>query len=543
MRCAIVGSGLIARAHAKTLAEMGHSIACVVNPHLESARALAQECGAGRVATSLEEALTSDVDCVHVCTPPALHYGEVKAALEAGKHVVCEKPLCLDPAEAWELAALAAERGLIAAVGFNARFHEACARAREKIAAPELGGIALVHGSYFQEYHALPDTLSWRYRPALAGPMRAVTEIGSHWLDLARFWTGLEIAAVSASFSSFVPERAVEGGIMRAPSGEGTEQRIRVSSEDAASISLRFSNGAMGNLLLSEASHGRANSLSLEVVGRDESLWWNSEEPYKLHSARKGEGVRTETMAFGGGYSDTFHSLFEAVYADIARRRRNEAVDADRPAYPNFADGAANAAICAAIYESANKDSAWVRVESGAPAAVHPDTARMIELFGLGELPVEGALYKSTYCSGLKSREGGPACTDMIGMYSERPRSLSCFHRLDYDEIWHAVGGDPFRLVLLYPDGRSEDVVMGTDPAKGQRLQFVVPAKVWQGGCILPGGRYSLFTCTMAPGFTGSCFEAGVSEELVKLYPERREDILRLSVNGEKTRMPEGFAQ
>lgn len=174
---------------------------------------------------------------------------------------------------------------------------------------------------------------------------------------------------------------------------------------------------------------------------------------------------------------------------------------------------------------------------------VHPDTEAIIRHFQLEPLPVEGTLYKNTYCSDMKTSDGSPAGTAMIGIYSENPLSVSCFHRLDYDEVWHVYGGDPFKLILLYPDGTSEEVLMGCDPLKGQRVQFVIPAHTWQAGYIVPGGRYSLFGCTMAPGFTGSIFEAGIAEELIKQYPDRKEDIMRLSVNGEKTRMPEGFEQ
>lgn len=172
---------------------------------------------------------------------------------------------------------------------------------------------------------------------------------------------------------------------------------------------------------------------------------------------------------------------------------------------------------------------------------IHPDTERIIRHYQLDRLPVEGTLFKNTYCSSVKTDKGKPAGTAMIGLYSENPLSVSCFHRLRYDEVWHVYGGDPFRLILLYPDGSSEDIIMGTDPLKGQRVQLVVPANTWQAGCILPGGRYALFGCTMAPGFNGEDFEAAVPEELIRQYPERSEDIIRLSVNGHETKMPEGF--
>ena len=173
---------------------------------------------------------------------------------------------------------------------------------------------------------------------------------------------------------------------------------------------------------------------------------------------------------------------------------------------------------------------------------IHADTAALIGHYRFERLPVEGTLFTSTWRSGRETAAGGPAGTAMIGLYAESPLSVSCFHRLDFDEVWHVYGGDPFRLHLLHPDGRYDSILMGGDPLAGQRVQLVVPARVWQAGCLEPGGRYALFGCTMSPGFTGGCFEAGVADELARQYPGQAELIRRLSVNGEHRRMPAGFA-
>ncbi len=173
---------------------------------------------------------------------------------------------------------------------------------------------------------------------------------------------------------------------------------------------------------------------------------------------------------------------------------------------------------------------------------MHPETKALIEHYKLKSLPVEGTLFTSTYRSSLELSDGTPFGTAMIGLYSDDPLSVSCFHRLPSFEIWHVYGGDPFKLILLYPDGSSQDILMGSNPLEGQRVQFVVPADVWQAGYMLPGGRYSLFGCTMAPGFTSQGFEAGMSDDLIAQYPTRAAEILRLSVNGHQTKMPTGFA-
>jgi|GEM_PF-175185 uncharacterized protein (DUF952 family)/predicted cupin superfamily sugar epimerase len=176
----------------------------------------------------------------------------------------------------------------------------------------------------------------------------------------------------------------------------------------------------------------------------------------------------------------------------------------------------------------------------GAP--VHPDTAALLQHYRFERLPVEGTLYRSTWRSGSVDDPRPPAGTAMIGLYADSPRSVSCFHRLTRDEVWHVYGGDAFTLYLLHPDGRSEEVLMGPDPLAGQRVQQLIPAGVWQAGCLVPGGRHALFGCTMAPGFTGGCFEAAQPEVLIALYPQQAATIRRLAVIGAALAMPAGFA-
>ena len=172
---------------------------------------------------------------------------------------------------------------------------------------------------------------------------------------------------------------------------------------------------------------------------------------------------------------------------------------------------------------------------------MHPEVKTLIEHYQLQPLPIEGTLFTSTYRSPQEYEGDKPVGTAMIGMYCDQPRSVSLFHKLKYDEVWHFYGGDPLRLILLYPDASSKDVIMGSDPTKGQFVQFVIPAGVWQAGHMLAGGRYSLFGCTLAPGFTGDIFEGGTRATLLQMYPDRAEDIHQLSVSGE-TNMPQGFA-
>ncbi|KZN69585.1 cupin domain-containing protein [Pseudoalteromonas luteoviolacea] len=162
--------------------------------------------------------------------------------------------------------------------------------------------------------------------------------------------------------------------------------------------------------------------------------------------------------------------------------------------------------------------------------------------YRFSRLPVEGTLYKSTWRASTELSSHKPVGTAMIGMYCHALRSVSCFHRLSHDEVWHFYAGDAFNLYLLYPDGQVETVVMGADFAAGQHLQYLIPAGVWQAGEIVQSGEYAIFGCTMAPGFTGDCFEAADHDLLKAQYSSMSEVIERLAVNDGEVTMPDGFA-
>jgi predicted cupin superfamily sugar epimerase len=171
-----------------------------------------------------------------------------------------------------------------------------------------------------------------------------------------------------------------------------------------------------------------------------------------------------------------------------------------------------------------------------------PEVQALIDRFQLKPLPAEGTLFASTYRSTQEFEGGKPFGTAIVALYCDDPYAISRFHKLPVDEVWHFYAGDPLRLMLLYPDGSSRDVVMGNDPLKDQQVQFVIPAGVWQAGHMLEGGRYSLFGCTMAPGFTDDMFEGGSREQLMGIYPARADDITRFGCNSNETNMPKGFA-
>lgn len=354
MNIAIIGCGAIAELHVKSLRAINHKVSWVIDRNIKHAERFANKWSCTHFGTELTDEVLDEVDCVHICTPPTIHYELVKRCLLKGKHVICEKPLCLSKEQSKELMLLAQANKLVNAVNFNVRYYDACHKAKALIEHADFGQTRLIQSSYHQEFHALPEAYSWRYKPEVSGHLRATTEIGSHLIDLIRFWTGLSVLEVSAHFGCFNPERHLLNNVMYQEQRENSTP-VRVSSEDAAIISLKFDNGAIGSIVLSEVSHGRNNSIKLEVVGDKQSVWWESEMPYHLNNASKGCGVTTSVNAFSQNFSDTIAQFIEAVYRDI----QLGVTDGD---YPNFNDGYINALICDAIAQSAQNNASWVRV-------------------------------------------------------------------------------------------------------------------------------------------------------------------------------------
>lgn len=356
---AIVGCGGIGAVHASALRAVGRPIGWCVDRTLERAAAFASEHGIPHATGEFEDVLAdSRVDTVHLATPPAEHAAQARAALEAGKHVLCEKPLTTDPVEAAALRDLARATGCRLGINFDVRYRAAAVKARRLIAAGELGAVRLMSGSYKQEYHILPVPLAWRYDPAVAGPMRAVTEIGSHWIDLASHLTGARVTRVSAHFHRLFPERIVRDGTQYAPSDPAVAKRragdrlFEVASEDAATLVLFFDNGAVATCVLNEVAHGRGNEIAMDVTGERASLWFNTEED-RLYLGRKGRPVEVTADPFAPDFGGILTRLVRDFYAET-----------ETPTYPTAEDGVYNIAVCEAAFRSAAVEGAVTDVSS-----------------------------------------------------------------------------------------------------------------------------------------------------------------------------------
>lgn len=378
IRAGVVGVGFIGVAHVEALRRLGVDVIGVVGSTPERAQAKAEAANLPKVYDSLEALLADPaVDVVHIATPNHLHAPQVRAAFGAGKHVVCEKPLALDSVATADLVARAGAAGLVNAVCFNIRFYPLCHQARALVGSGRLGAPRFVTGSYLQDWLLQETDWNWRLVPEQAGGLRAVADIGSHWLDLARFVTGRRVVEVMADLHTFVPVRRHPAGPVETFAvGGGDDELIEeeMASDDGAGILLRFEDGARGTVSISQVSAGRKNSVSIEVDGADSALSWFSEDPDRLwigHRGRPNEVLQRDPaladpevrriIGYPGGhvegYPDTFRALFAEVYADVARGGPSP-----EPTYPTFADGHDAVAVTEAIARSA-REQRWITVE------------------------------------------------------------------------------------------------------------------------------------------------------------------------------------
>jgi predicted dehydrogenase len=315
---------------------------------------------------------------VHITSPNDLHHPQAKAALQAGKHVVCEKPLGLDSAQTGELLRLARAAGLVHAVNFNIRFYPQCREARERVAAGTLGDVRLVTGSYLQDWLMYDTDWNWRLEQDRGGALRAVGDIGSHWLDLMTSITGRRVASVMADLTTFIPQRRqptapVETFATDAGAAAETVRR-EIHTEDTASILLRFEGGARGAVTVSQLSAGRKNALSFEIDGSRGALAWMAERPEELWIGHRDEPnqvllrdpalltpAAAAVASLPGGHAEGFENTFRELYRAVYR-----AVSAggppDEPDYPTFADGHEETLIGEAIAASA-RDGRWTDVD------------------------------------------------------------------------------------------------------------------------------------------------------------------------------------
>ena len=319
-----------------------------------------------------------DIQVVHITSPNRHHFEQASKALKAGKHVHCEKPLAMTSEESKALVEIAKESGVAAGVNYNIRFYPLNLEVRDMVQRGALGDVTSIYGSYVQDWLLYPTDYNWRVLGDEGGKLRAVADIGTHWLDLLQTITGLQVEAVFADLKTIHSTRQKPTGEVETFSGKVEQQEatesVDIDTEDYGAVLLRFKGGAHGSLWVSQVTAGRKNSLKYEISGTDGAASWNSENPNDLWIGHRNqpnqqlfrdpglvsEAARKHITYPGGhneGYDDSFKQSFKAFYDYVA------AGDLSAPEpFPTFAEGHNEIVLCEAILESHQKEK-WVEIK------------------------------------------------------------------------------------------------------------------------------------------------------------------------------------
>jgi len=394
IKVGVIGTGFIGPAHIEALRRLGDiDVVALAECSDDVAKSKAEMLGIDRYYGDYRELLKDGrIQSVHICSPNYLHYEMAKAALEAGKHVICEKPLAISVAEAEELVELADDKqGLVNAVNFNIRYYPLMRQLRLMVEKGDVGEIFAVQGSYLQDWLFHPTDYNWRLEPDQSGQSRAIADIGSHWMDLIEFVTGLKIREVCADFATFhkvrkKPLKPVETYAGKVFKPEDY-QDMPINTEDYATVLFRFENDGRGVMTVNQVAAGRKNRLYFEIDGSKQAVAWESEMPNQIWIGnRDGNNeilTRDPSLVYpecrglidypGGhneGFPDTFKQLFKEVYGCISGKssglRRKASLtgltEKSGPAsYPTFRDGLRELVLCEKIMES-NKKKTWIEV-------------------------------------------------------------------------------------------------------------------------------------------------------------------------------------
>lgn len=366
----MIGTGMISHVHVRAAKLAGAKIVGV----LGSTAAKSEEYATlwqATAYTTIEDLLSNpEIDVVHVCTPNATHFSFAKLALEAGKHVVCEKPLATSLAQAQELAALAKAKQLIATIPFVYRYHPMVREARAKIQNGELGKLNLIHGSYLQDWLLNQQDTNWRVDNKQGGPSRVFADIGSHWCDLIEWVTGERFVSLVSSFSTVFNQRPVATRATFQAAAEGEETYTDVGTEDIASALLTTSRGTTATLTTSQVSPGRKNRLWFEIDGAKQSVMFDQEEPEKLWVGSResmqllvrdpsiGSSEQKRLSMLPSGHAQGYSYCFEAFVADTYATVKGETPDG----LPTFEDGVRSAKLIDGMLQS-SKTKQWVSFE------------------------------------------------------------------------------------------------------------------------------------------------------------------------------------
>ncbi len=381
----LIGPGFVAAHHIDAVRRLGDvEVVAVAGSSQASADKKAREYKVDRAYGDYHALIADpDIHVIHNTTPNYLHLPVTMAALAAGKHVISDKPLATNPTDGRTMrdAALAAKVAHV--VTFNYRGNPLVQQARSMVAKGEggpTGNVSFVHGHYLQDWMTDPNVYSWRSDPAKGGATSALGDIGSHWCDTAEHISGLKIVEVLADLTTVIPTRYSTGSSGEAFSTTTSGQRtpVQVTSEDLASVLLRFNNGAKGSFSVGQVLPGHKNDLVVEINGLSCSLKWKQEQQNELwighHNkancvlAKDPSLVSTEALRYthlpGGhqeSWADAFCNLMRDAYEWIAA---GGAPEAKPSMLPTFEDGYRSTRLVDAMLRSHAAGSAWTKVKT-----------------------------------------------------------------------------------------------------------------------------------------------------------------------------------
>jgi predicted dehydrogenase len=372
LKVAIFGIGFMGRVHTEALRRLGNvEVVGVAGRTAGAARKFADALGIERATGNYQDLLADpDLNAVHICTPNELHFPMAQAAMQAGKHVLCEKPLASSIAEANAMLALAKEKGLAHCTLYNVRAYPQVQNMRRMCEAGELGDVQVVQGTYSQDWLLYDTDWNWRIE---SGPSRTFADIGTHWCDLAEHITGRRISSLCADLTTFLDTRKKPKGSVETFTGKTLQpseyDEVAIKTEDFGAMIFAMGERTKGSLTVSQVSVGRKNRLFIEIFGTKASVAWNAECPDELWIGHRNSPnqtvVKDPSLLTNGatswadlpgghseGYDDTFKQIFRRFYRRVAVE--NASIE-----YPTFEDGIRQMRVLDAVLESSRK-RAWV---------------------------------------------------------------------------------------------------------------------------------------------------------------------------------------
>ncbi len=375
IKTAVIGAGFMGKVHTEAIRRLGNvEVAGVAAISREEAESFGKAMGIERTTDNYMDLISDpEIEAVHVCTPNALHAPVARAAMDAGKAVLCEKPLAMSAAEAREMVAIAEEKGIVNCVNHNLRYYPVLQHVRRMIENGDLGEILIVQGTYSQDWLLYDTDYNWRIEAKDNGPLRVMGDIGSHWMDLVQHLTGMRITALCADMQIFhktrkKPKVAIETFAGKTLRPEDYEE-IAIDTEDFASVLVQLGDRARGAYTVSQMSAGCKNRFQMEIFGTNAGIIWNQETPDQLWIGHRNEPneivLKDPSLLMGdaasfadlpGGHGEGY----DDTHKQVCRRFYKRVADPSAPVeYPTFADGQWGMELLERALES-HKTRSWV---------------------------------------------------------------------------------------------------------------------------------------------------------------------------------------